>query len=1311
MASRITALRVSMFLAAGSLVFASLGGCPQAQVPNNAPTPPSDGNTDTNTPPTDGNTLPRPIPGVPTDTTTNTGGGAVPTTPIDPGTGGSTGGGQQPGTVTARAVSPVDIIRGRNNFQFNFTYEIRDFSGALNQAALVAVRDANADGAADGDPVVLRSLPVESGTKTVAINTDELAAALPLTNGFGRYLIGVRAVSVANVVSLAFANGPVIVDTIAPTATWVTPQVDRLVNRDQVATIRVTTTDNAPHTVRILLDLDDVSQSGGEVTLVPATNIPAGTTTSTFNIPLFSVPSGTYRYDLIVSDGIAPATEFYAPAVAPAVPIRLAVTNRLVGDFDLNTLANPPATGTSKGAVLQGFNFNDLAGSSITYVPDLTGDGRDELLVGARYGKAYLIQNNGVGFGEAYMIYGSGQRLSGTKRLNSVGRTIPGIIFPGIRTPRSASIAPSNTSTRWTKGMSDITVIPDMDGDNLPELVFSFPRVESITIGQGTPSIQHPELVPDLPGMGAAEYDAYYGLPPVWHPNESQFTRGGIVIVSSNNDILRNPALLNRKSDRVFDLHETGQLFNQMALPNYIPFIRQAVPRFPAVVCADCDLLPPQGWQDGDPNAMPPTPGNCGSDGCVSLLDPDPITGDQDGREKQIDRWDVYWDIVFNNQPPGGFLNGYTAVPVVPPLASDRGFPFPTGLVFPFNFYPNVWMPIACVVADGCEVTNNWYPYGPLPGSGLPPFPPGSTWSNGGNPFQSWPNCYPDNPADPAQPPAPPAPPCPPNVDEVANGTCPDPNLDVTAGGAMVWTGFYGPTVAPFVTTSAGEQFDAPTGARVLGQKVEDQFGTSVSSDGTWLYITAPERTANDAPYQTDIPSLPASRSHSGIVYQLRTNAPAANGVTRTQLWIEKGFVLVDNDGDPQTPPVQARIAWPNSDIQNVNRTDYTMPVPHQYIIETVGSIRGNAQPNITLEFGDTTGGGQDQCPPAQGNLGADDQNPNAEGTQGWAANVVNGFTPYPVGTSGYYMDRTPQIVGPHADARIAFVKALGDINDDGIRDFAVGSKDVKQTVIGAGNTVTFTGPVVGSIFIVYGRPTGVEGDYLLEELAHDIGDANRLNGVLLQGTNANETLARVFDDAGDFNNDGIDDIIVGNEGAGGNAGEVIVILGSPNLVSPIGGWTTAGAVTAGKAIRFFSTNAGDLVGANVSGAGDVDGDNIADIMIAAPGAEGGRGAVYLIYGSDAHTGSIDLALVGTVSLPGAKFVGRSVGDQLGAGMKTTPNTDPAGNGTTAFSRGLASLGDIDGDGRGDYALTSMLADPQGRTDGGEVYVLYGRGD
>jgi len=1264
------------------------GGCPVAQ----QPTTPTDEQEQLEPPAVPGadDDLDRPIPPPDLDgddDQDDSDGGDI----VDGGGGAGGGGGEGDGGPSSDLVTvdePAGDLAVRPGTLLNVEFHIRDPQGALVSVELVLVRDDDGD----GSPVLDETLSFQAGDNIYSFDTTKALGLLK--NGFARLLVGIRYKIVDGQTKFAYASGSLSIDSQAPTGQWISPPQDLLLSRSTQLDVSLSTTDNRPVTVKVLLDPDQTPGNGGDWTLIPDTELSAGTNVvleRTVNLQIF--PSGSYYYYVTVSDGIEPAFGFYAETQGTFR--RLGLTDRLIGDFPLEDLApdpnDPTDTGSDHGGILQGFNFNDLAGSSMARVPDLTGDGLDELIIGSRFGKAYIIENNGVGFGEAYMIYGSGGRLRGVQRLNSVGNTISGLVFPGIRTPLTAGIAPPNESTRWTSGLSDVSVVDDMDGDDLPELVFSFPRVESINLGETDPTIQHPDLQSDVPGMGNLEYNAFYitFMIPVWHPDEAQFTRGGVVVVSSHNEILRNPNLLNRKGDRVFDLHETGQLFNTFRRPGLVPYIRQALTRTqidgePFTVCADCDDLPPDGCEPGeingvaddDPNRPPDdpddTPGNCGDDGCDLNM-----TSLQDGREQVIQRWIVQWDTIFDNQGPGGFHQSWTIPPAEPPLVKPLPFPFTSLYPFPFGFYPNHWVYLgdACLFADGCEVTNEWYSWYPtLPCTTLAGTP---AWATAGNPFQDpLPDCYPDNICE--------------VLVEPEDGPCPEPdppcsNPDVTAtaGGYVAWTGFYGPYGEPRFTVSTGETFPALIGARVLGQAVDDQFGTTVASDGTWLYISAPERTVNGDLYGDDVPTLPddgdgvPGRDKSGVVYQLRTNAPPpAGGPTRTQLWLEPG----------QT--------WPYADAEDPGRRDISMPVPHQYIIESVGSRRGNPDAPVHDTAYDSDG-----CPP--------DYDPGTDQPDARAC-----YASYPVGTAGYYMDRTWQIVGPHVGAKISFVRALGDLNDDGTRDFAVGSPNVKQAVVTPGDppTVDFAGPEVGSIFIVYGRSTGLEGDYLLEQLAKDVFDPERLNGVLLQGKSSGETLARVFDDAGDFNGDERPDVIVGNEGADNNTGEAIVLFGSAALVSPAGGWTTD-TIPPGRAIRFVGENPGDLAGGNVAGAGDVDNDGYADILIAAPGAQGGRGVVYLIYGSDSLGSDVNLADTGTFALPGAKFIGRSAGDALGGGEKTVANTDFNGGSTTAFSRGVVRLGDIDGDGRADYAIGAMLADLVNKTDAGEIYILYGVGD
>ena len=179
------------------------------------------------------------------------------------------------------------------------------------------------------------------------------------------------------------------------------------------------------------------------------------------------------------------------------------------------------------GAILEGVNFEDNAGASLAHVGDLDGDGFDEFVVGARYGKPFFINPSGVGPGEAYVIYG-GSGLSkplGVKNLNSVGTSLlRGVLLTGIRT-----VGDSDD----TDGLSDVTLIPDADGDGVGEMVFGFPRTNS---AGGT--------VGPLEAAG-------------------QFLNGGVVILSSNNDLLQDPPTSQRVA---IDLGACGQWFSDLTV-------------------------------------------------------------------------------------------------------------------------------------------------------------------------------------------------------------------------------------------------------------------------------------------------------------------------------------------------------------------------------------------------------------------------------------------------------------------------------------------------------------------------------------------------------------------------------------------------------------------------------------------------------------------------------------------------------------------------------------------------------------------------
>ncbi len=262
-------------------------------------------------------------------------------------------------------------------------------------------------------------------------------------------------------------------------------------------------------------------------------------------------------------------------------------------------------------------------------------------------------------------------------------------------------------------------------------------------------------------------------------------------------------------------------------------------------------------------------------------------------------------------------------------------------------------------------------------------------------------------------------------------------------------------------------------------------------------------------------------------------------------------------------------------------------------------------------------------------------------------------------------------------------VSAGGDINDDGISDLLIGA-DARD--------FPFTAP--GEAYLIYGVAGGA---VLIGNVAlSDVGIS--VSGVTFQGIDSNDLAGISVSSVGDVNGDGIDDLLTGAAFADPNgvssAGESYLIYGQsgPGALSGAIDLSQVGTTIAGAILNGIDQS--DFSGRTVRGAGDINGDGLADLLVsgwrAQPNGINNAGKTYLIYGrsgASALSGSIDLSGLG-IFVHGATFNG----------------IDPFDDSSASVS----GVGDINGDGYDDLLIGANLADPNGISAAGESYLIYG---
>lgn len=263
-------------------------------------------------------------------------------------------------------------------------------------------------------------------------------------------------------------------------------------------------------------------------------------------------------------------------------------------------------------------------------------------------------------------------------------------------------------------------------------------------------------------------------------------------------------------------------------------------------------------------------------------------------------------------------------------------------------------------------------------------------------------------------------------------------------------------------------------------------------------------------------------------------------------------------------------------------------------------------------------------------------------------------------------------IYGSDGEGAGASVSAAGDVNGDGLPDL----------ILGAPNGASF-GNSSGSAYVVFGKNT--TSSVQLEAVALGTG------GFAIHGAKTNDFAGTSVRGAGDVNGDGLADVVVGAFGSdphGALSGETFVVFGraagKPTNLVEVSQGLGGGFAIRGEAATDFS-------GSAVAGAGDVNGDGLADVIIGAYGSDvqgDTSGRAYVVFGKTSVT-PVDLSAV-AMGQGGFAIDGEKASDQAGGAV--------------------SGAGDMNGDGLADVIVASARIDAVGE-DSGRAYVVWGKKD
>jgi len=264
--------------------------------------------------------------------------------------------------------------------------------------------------------------------------------------------------------------------------------------------------------------------------------------------------------------------------------------------------------------------------------------------------------------------------------------------------------------------------------------------------------------------------------------------------------------------------------------------------------------------------------------------------------------------------------------------------------------------------------------------------------------------------------------------------------------------------------------------------------------------------------------------------------------------------------------------------------------------------------------------------------------------------NLDLNVTPLDPLTNGFFVDGTIVNFG-------ISVSTAGDVNNDNYDDIVIGA---------IGNFGQR-----GAAYLIYGGPnTSLANINLHVETLDPLS-----NGFKMSGNAANDYFGWSVSTAGDVNNDGYSDIIIGAYPKNSNQGAAYLIYGGPKTSLPNIDLNAAALNPLSNGFTMTGDAPGDYFGYSVSTAGDVNNDGYADILIGGRGRNTFQGILYVVYGGP------------KTSLPNLAFSSIQL-DPATTGFKIVGNAQQ-----DYFASSVSTAGDVNNDGYDDIIIGALQKD------------------